>query len=277
MKSLWKFSAIAAVAVSGSFAHADVVLPNTPTGTGSELVLFVRDISAGAATDRVYARGLGISVDNLLTAAAAGSTPVTPPVTSIAYTLPTIGPDANLSAFLGGGSQFVWTIMAADSVGTAAFSQRYVTTTQTDYAAGATLPINSALRTIWGGIQGMFGDLNGVLPDAAGSSTATGGLWGQTGTAYENATTWFAGGLQNENALGQAANLFILTNSSTTNTNSARVFAGLDVVLELNGSLHAVTPVGEVPLPPALLLLGSAFAGLAGVARRKRNDASVAA
>lgn len=275
MKSLWKFSAIAAVAVSGSFAHADVVLPNTATGTGSELVLFVRDVSAGAATDRVYARGLGITVDNLLTAAAAGGA-VTPPVTSIGYTLPTIGPDANLSAFLTPGGSFVWTIMAADSVGTLAFSQRYVTTTQTDYALGATPPINSALRTIWGGIQGMFGDLNGVLPDPAGSSTASGGLWGQTGTAYENATTWFAGGLQNENVLGQAANLFILTNSSTTNTNAARVFAAVDVILETNGSLHAVA-VNAVPLPPALLLLGSAFAGLAGVARRKRSTDVVAA
>jgi len=273
MKSLWKFSAIAAVAVTGSFAHADVVLSTAPTG--SELVLFVRDVSLGASPDRVYARGLGLTVDNVLTAAGAGGA-YTGPGTDIGYTLPTIGPDSNLSTFLGGGSQFVWTIMAADTVGSAAFSQRYVTTTQTDLAT-ATLPSNSAVRTVWSQISPLLTDLNGVLADASGSSTTTNGLWGQTGGAYENATSWFVGGVQNENALGQAANFYVLTNSSTSNLASARVFAGLDVVLEANGTLHAVTPVGEVPLPPALLLLGSAFAGLAGVARRKRNDAAVAA
>lgn len=154
-----------------------------------------------------------------------------------------------------------------------------MTTTQTDLAAsGATLPSNSAIRTVWGNISGMLTDLNGVLPDAPGSSTSTNGLWGQSGGAYENATSWFVGGVQNDNALGQSANLFVLTNSSTRNTDSARVYAALDVILEANGSLHSVgvvTPPGEVPLPPAIMLLGSAFAGLAGVARRKK--AAVAA
>jgi hypothetical protein len=274
MKSLWKFSAIAAVAVSGSLAHADVVLSTAPTG--SELVLFVRDVSAGASPDRVYARGLGLTVDNLLTAAGAGGA-YSGPGSDIGYTLPTIGPDATLSTFLGGGSQFVWTIMAADTVGTAAFSQRYVTTTQTDLAdPSATLPSNSAVRTVWSQISAMLNDLNGALPDSAGSSTAVNGQWGQAGGTYENASSWFVGGVQNENALGSAANLYVLTNSSTSNLASARVFAAVDVILEANGVLHAVA-VNAVPLPPALLLLGSAFAGLAGVARRKRSNEAVPA
>jgi hypothetical protein len=274
MKSLWKFSALAAVAVGGSLAHADIS-PLTTAATGSELVLFVRDISAGASPDRVYARGIGVTVDDILTSAGAGGT-YTGAGQDIGYTLPTIGPDLNLTAFLGGGTDFVWTIMGADTAGTAAFAQRYVTTTQFDAADPfATLPSNSALRTVWSQISPMLTDLNGILPDGAGTSTTTNGLWGQTGGAYENASNWFVGGIGTENALGVAANLYLLTNSSTSNLASARVFAGLDVVLTALGELKAVT-VNAVPLPPALLLLGSAFAGLAGIARRKLNPAAVA-
>jgi hypothetical protein len=267
MKSFWKYSALAAIAAGGSLAHADV----TPTtaASGSELVLFVRDITDGAAPNRVYARGLGLTVDSILTAAGAAGA-YTGPGSPISFSLPTIGPDANLSAFLGGGSNFVWTIMAADTVGSAAFSQRYVTTTQFDATdPSATLPSNSALRTVWSQLSPLISDLNGVLPDAPGSSTTTDGEWGQTGSAYENATNWFVGGINNENALGQAANLYVLTNSSTSNLASGRVFAAVDVVLTSLGELKAVS-VNAVPLPPALFLLGSAFAGLAGVARRKK-------
>jgi hypothetical protein len=270
MKSLWKYSAIAAVAVSGSFAQADVVLSTAPTG--SELVLFVRDVSNGASPDRVYARGLGFTVDDLLTSAAATGTPYTGAGQAIPFNIGTISADSALSTFLGQGAQFVWTIMAGDTVGTAANAQRYVTTTQADLAAsGATLPSNSAVRTVWSQISGMLTDLNGVLPDGAGTSTATNGQWGQSGGSYENASSWFVGGVQNENTLGQSANLYVLTNSSTSNLASARVYAALDVILEANGTLHSVTQVGEVPLPPAILLLGSAFAGLFGVARRKKT------
>jgi hypothetical protein len=272
MKSFWKFTALAAVAAGGSLAHADV----TPTtaATGSELVLFVRDVSDNAAPNRVYARGLGLTVDSLLTAAGAAGA-YSGPGSAISFSMPTIGPDSNLSTFLTGGTNFVWTIMAADTVGSAAFSQRYVTTTQFDATDPlATLPSNSALRTVWSQLSPLLSDLNGVLPDAPGSSTAVDGQWGQTGGAYENASNWFVGGINNENPLGTAANLYVLTNSSTSNLAAGRVFAALDVVLSATGELKAAS---TVPLPPALFLLGSAFAGLAGVARRKKAAAHAAA
>ncbi len=269
MKSLWKLSAVAVAVVGGSLAHADVT-PGTDAATGSALVLFVRDISAGASPDRVYARPLDITVDNLLTAAQ-GAGAYSGAGTPISFTMPTIGPDTNLSTFLGQGSQFVWTIMGADTVGNAAFSQRYVTTSQVDVTdPTVTLPSNSSLRNAWSLVSGMFNpDLNGALPDGGGS-TAVNGQWGQSGTAYEGAVDWFGGGMGNVNALGQAANLYVLTNSSTSNTALARVFAAFDVVLSSTGELSAVN-VAAVPLPPALLLLGSAFAGFAGIARRRQG------
>ncbi len=268
MKSLWKLSAVAIAVMGGSLAYADVT-PATDAPSGSALVLFVRDISAGASPDRVYARPLDITVDSLLTAAQAAGT-YSGPGTAINYTLPTIGPDGNLSTFLSQGTQFQWTIMAADNVGTAAFAQRYVTTTQLDLAdPNTTLPSNSSLRSAWTRIGAMFNpDLNGALPDGGGS-TVVNGQWGQSGTLYESAIDWFGGGVNNINPLGQAANLYVLTNSSTQNLALARVFAAFDVVLSTTGELSAV--VAAVPLPPALLLLGSAFAGFAGIARRRQN------
>jgi hypothetical protein len=264
MKSLWKLSAVAVVAAGASVAQADVT-PGTTAATGSELVLFVRDISEGASPDRVYARTLGITVDALLTTAGAGGA-YSGPGQAINYSLPTFGPDSNLSTFLTGGTNFVWTIMGGDTTGTAAFSHRYVTTTQFDASDPTnTLPVNSALRTVWSQVDGLFNTLNGSLPDTPGSSTSTNGQWGQTGGSFENASNWFVGGIGNENALGQAANFYVLTNSSTQNLGTARVFAALDVVLTSLGELK----VSAVPLPPALLLLGSAFAGLAGIGRRK--------
>src|SRR5262249_19780104 len=156
--------------------------------TGSSLVLFVRDTSAGANPNRVYARDLGLLVDNVHLAPVA-SDPYTGPVQQFNYTLPTIGPDSNLTAFLAGGTSFVWTIMAADTQGTAAFNQRYVTTTQNTLAVDTDVPINSALRGAWSAIGAMFNDLNGALPDSPGSSTSVDGLWGQTGSLYENMTS----------------------------------------------------------------------------------------
>jgi hypothetical protein len=272
MKSLWKLTAVAALALGGSLAQADVVPSNT--ATGSELVLFVRDTSPGANPNRVYARGLGLTVDSVLTQAAAGGA-YSGPGTAIPFNIGSIGPDANLTAFLGSGTSFVWTVMAGDSLGTAAFNQRYVTTTQIDAtASGFTTPGNSTLRTVWSQINAFLNDLNGILPDASGSSTATDGEWGQTGGAYENATDWFAGGMNNVNDLGQAANLYALANSSTVNTASSRLFAGVRVVLDADGTLHAVAVTAPVPVPPALYLLGSAIAGLTGVARRKKAKAA---
>ena len=121
----------------------------------------------------------------------------------------------------------------------------------------------------------MFGTLNGNLPDVPGTLDHHQWPVGPDRRRFENATNWFVGGMNNENTLGATANLYVLTNSSTSNLGTPDLLGALDVVLTALGELHAVT-VNAVPLPPALLLLGSAFAGLAGVARRRQPSPEAA-
>jgi hypothetical protein len=267
MKAIWKVSAVAAALLGSAAAQADVVLPNT--ATGSSLVLFVRDISAGANPNRVFARDLGVLTDAVLTASAAAGA-YAGPGSSIPFSLST-GADSALAAFLAGGSQFQWTVMGGDATGNAAFGQRYVTTTQLDVTTfGYEPPINTTLKTTWNQITSMYQTLNASLPDTSGSFTPTDGQWGQEGTSFVGMTDWAGGGVQNGNALGETANLYVFVTSSTGNADPARVFASTTRVrLNADGSLTSVG-APAVPLPPALWLLGSAIAGLTGVSRRKK-------
>src|ERR1041385_7971672 len=115
MKTFVKLGLIG-LTLAAPAAYADVALPGTGNG---ELTLFVRNETTGA----VYARGLQVRLDDILTQAHIDAGFAGDVSTGLAeqlnYALPTIGPDANLSSFLGAGSAagFTWTIMAGDSVG----------------------------------------------------------------------------------------------------------------------------------------------------------------
>ncbi|MEJ0087433.1 MAG: VPLPA-CTERM sorting domain-containing protein [Pseudomonadota bacterium] len=273
MKAIWKFSAVAALALSGGLAQADIALPTAPTG--SNLVLFIRDTTPGANPNRVYARGLDLTVDSVLTQAAANGTYAF--AQSIPFTIPSpIGPDANLTAFFNAGAAgatYSWTIMASSQNGIGPGSQRYVTTTQREFTANNQLPNNNSLNGSWSQVNTMLGDLNSALPDSGPqNSTQVDGLWGSAGGLYEGATGWFgSAGTSSENDLGATANLFVLVNTADSGTARARLFVATDLQLSMDGTLSSVA---AVPLPPALYLLGSAFAGLAGVARRKKAKAA---
>lgn len=279
MKSLWKLSALVAVAVSGSLAHADVVPTNS--ATGSELVLFVRNVSPDNFNPTlVYARGLGVTLDSVMTQAQVSGA-YDGIGTPFSYSLPALANDPALAAFIGGGAatDFVWTVMAADTLGQGAFQQRYLTTTPVDPLTFPT-PQNITLTSVWSQAQGMFQGLNAAIPGStvgSPTSVSVNGQWGQSGTPFENAIDWFAGQLPNENVLGAAANLYLFATGSTDGNELARAFSLGMLTLNLDGSLSLTPNAPAVPLPPALFLLGSAFAGLAGVARRGKSNAAVAA
>ena len=102
--SLKTVVAIAIAGVSGLGAlNASADIVNTDTGNG-ELTLFVRNELTGA----VYARGLQIQLDSILTESAIQSGPYNAGVSNErTYVLPApIGPDANLASFLGQAGTF---------------------------------------------------------------------------------------------------------------------------------------------------------------------------
>lgn len=263
--SLKKVVAIAiagAGALGAMTASADVI--NTETGNG-ELTLFVRNEVTGA----VYARGLEIRLDDILTETAIRTGTYTPAsANQRSYALPTIGPDANLTSFLSQGSSFTWTIMGGDNTGgvNVVGGKRYVTTTQADLTNGTTIAINN-LSTSYNSLNNMLVQLNEYLPNTSGSSITSEGQWRQTGsTPGSQAGDWFGVGPNTINDVGSAANLYML--AAPGGSAAARVYQFADVRMLADGTLVSVS---AVPLPAAFWLLGTGLAGLAGVSRRRKS------
>jgi hypothetical protein len=263
-------AAVAAVAMMAATAHADVVLPSTGNG---ELTLFVKNTTTG----EVYARGLAISMDDILTEATAGGAYTGP--TNTGYALPTIGPDANLTAFLATGTtaEFKWGVLVGDTVGSnTAGTRRFGLGTVVDLANTVSLPSNTQMVALGTSFNSFFSTLNNNLPDFSGSSIvgagSTGGLWDTPGVG-DLADTFFNQAPNSAfGALGGVLNFFALTSAGGSNATPARVFEFSDITLAANGTLSA-----PVPVPAAAWLLGSGLLGLLGIGRRNGKTAAVAA
>jgi hypothetical protein len=267
MRSLTKIALVGAALAASAAANADVV--NGVAGNG-QFVLFVKNQTTGA----VYARGLDLFVNNvLLDTQIAGDTYEGPEDTSFSYVLPaSISADANLASFLNGTDEFDWTVIAPDSSGSIAAGQkRYVTTMQT-----TPTPTNQSLSSVWVSTNTVYDTLNTFLPDSGDNSVTENGQWDGASGLGANMDTWFNQGGDNKNDLGSAANLYVVSSNGGGVGTQARKYLLGQLRLTSSGTLESVSVGAEVPLPPAIWLLGSALAGFAGVARRRREAAKAA-
>ena len=264
--------ALAGSTLLAASAYADVA---TPASGNGELVLFVRDNT----TNTTYARGLAVNVLTALPqSTVTASQPYTTPVT-VNYQLPTLAPDANLAAFLGGthvNDNFTWAIEGGkNGTGIAPGSFTYITSTKVDLSAGTTVT-NAALATVYPNLTATLNAVNtaigtGVVGDMASTAAGKDGQWGNI-TGNDN---WYGAGPNTAGVLvGSTQNFYALTTAGTTKSGPAQVYILNGITLAKDGTLSAAG-AAPVPLPAAVWLLGSGLLGLFGVGRR-RNAATAA-
>lgn len=279
MRSFIKYALVGTALAASAGAYADATLPSTGNG---QAVLFVKNDTTGA----VYARAFTLTMNDIATQAAivgdtyTGGPSLAAADTSLSFNLASpLNPDANLTGFLNGTDSFSWTVLVGDSLSGASQGllpgeRRFAFANST----GGSAPFNSQINTQYGNLNSWLTTLNGTLGGAAGtdSSTAINGVWG----TVSGSQNWAGAGPSTVNALGTTAGFFLVTSNGTSATDASsttRVYRLGDLQLTTAGVLQSIggsTP--EVPLPPALWLLGSALAGFAGM-RRNREGVAISA
>ena len=280
MKTAIKLALVGAALVSTS-AFANTLLPaNTSVGqTGSDLILFVSDLTTGS----YFAYDTGVSLDTVESisgvAAAVTANGGVISQTAATGTLAFNGSTLNLgsvASFLAGtaaGDNVQWALDAADSK-----------TNSTTTIGGNRLLVSSSLTApSWAGtasnsvVKGGASNVNsliGAWNNAIGSTnadTSTLAGWG-TGTYGNIAKSGFIGANPDSGAaIGSAQTLFLASNGASGGTTVANIQATSGTfTLNKNGTLSYSGGTVVTPIPGAMWLLGSGLFGLVGVSRRRR-------
>lgn len=277
MKLSIKHAVTAALAIGGLASSVTALAVDNPNTGNGALVLFVTN----TATNEVYVRDIGLTLNSLITeGTGAGQTndPAFGAVNTVNYSLPSLGADSTLNAFLGTGptSAFTWNLIGGDSLGSnsATTPRRFALTTTADLTVTSP-PSNSLLGTLGTAESGFFDTVTTALGGNNSVVTTIGQAAGQINVPLLN--TFFNQAPQNSvGALDSSMNFFVITSSTGGGASPGRVFAFNDLKLDAAGLLSAAS-VSEVPVPAAVWLFGSGLLGMMGVGRRRKAAGQVTA
>jgi hypothetical protein len=275
MNTKIRFAIAAAVLAAGAAAapaFADSALPSTGNG---DAVLYVRNVT----TDATYVRGLGQSMDSLLTTSQIAASGSQTAVVQESNGVTTVLHDPGLAAFLGSNpdpNNFQWAVLGGDSVKASTTGvknsgeERYITTTQSTINVPPNIS-NSQLNTVFNNLNSTQTTGNAAINTGVEDTSSGVGQAIYSPNALPDPTQWYGAGLNNVSNLGQTANLYMLaTNGGASgtgglSTTKAFVFQFVNLTLTTAGDLIGVA---SVPIPAAIWLLGSGLLGLAGIRRR---------
>lgn len=269
MKKTLLALAVSLAAVSGAHASFDsgvVAGGGSPNIGNGEAALILWD----ATTKNSYAQDLGVRFDSLLNGAAFGQN----------ISLDSV---ALNTAFGGNYSNVQWTVLsssghyanaAADAFETADFG--WINTgkaaalpdqpDQFNYVSNLVPKSNNLVALEQGAFISGPASANGVV-------TALNGGPGYTGSFTADLFSYLPGVMQASAANGQTTNLWYMGYADNDGAVPLNKILGT-VSLNLSGStgvLSLNSPVASTPVPAAVWLLGSALAGLGGIARKRKQ------
>jgi hypothetical protein len=284
MKNIVKLI-LAGSALAAAGAAGAATITNTPAAAGgSDLVLFVTDLSNNA----VFVQDLGVNISSLGVTTASINADNTAGNQFNVDGLNTVGPlnnpvganglDSSLASFLtaNAGGNFVYGILGASiGNGTTGIGQAQVVATIA--GAPSTAPGGST------NAASLF-QSDPQSSDASFAVQTTNSFFLQTnlgnpgGTPYGAATGnghQAAGtdGLPNDAALGSSLYLYEL--ASMGPGNDANMYgSSTPITISTAGVISGFGSASPVPLPASLLLLGSGVIGLFGIGRRRLNGSA---
>ena len=273
--------ALAGTALASAAAGAANLITNPPATGGSDLILFVSDLTAGKffiqdlanPLDTIYSKAQ-VTTDGVLSTQGHFNSP----------TAGVAGPDAALASFLSGlnggtgpGTDTVdYSFIAGDHLthNQNLGSQRFLFTSTLDLSGGtpygnSTAFSNANVNTAATNLSSFVTWINSncltgnTCASGWGDSTALGTTSGGKGAP----NSWISASFGNGAALGTASTMYMAATNGAGNAALGNTYLGGMLDVMANGNITVTN--SAVPVPAAVWLFGSGLLGLLGIGRRR--------
>jgi len=268
--------AIAGSVLAAGAAQAQLITNTPKTAGGSDLILFVSDLTSnkffiqdmGNPLDSIYSKATVVT-DGVLTTQGHFTTP-----NSIS------GTDSALVSFLGtttAGDNIQYSFISSDHTATneALGAQRFLTTSTLDLSGGTPYGAspafsNSNINQASNNFSSFVTWINNncITGNTCASGWGDSSSLGQTSGGKNAPLSWISAQFGNGAALGTASNMYMMATNGAGLASLGNTYVGGTVDVSAQGVV-TVTNGAPVPLPAAVWLFGSGLLGLLGVGRRR--------